>query len=51
VSADSLIARELVAEMIGEIYAGTLAWDPNRILLATHIKLNQWADREFGREP
>jgi len=50
VSADSLIARELVAEVIGEIYAGTLAWDPNRILLATHIntevRRRAWRDRQ-----
>jgi hypothetical protein len=49
-SADSLIARELVAEVIGETYDGTLAWDPSRIPLAAHIvtevRRRGWRERQ-----
>ena len=43
----SLIARELVADVVGETFAGTLAWDLDRVPLATHLieKVRQRARR------
>jgi hypothetical protein len=34
---NALAARELVADVVGDTYAGTLAWDPDQVPLWKHV--------------
>jgi hypothetical protein len=35
---NTLAARELVADVVGDTYAGTLAWDPDQVPLWKHVR-------------
>lgn len=52
VARDSLIARELVADVVGDTYFGRLTWRPERVPLATHIldEVRQRVRRMRARE-